>query len=126
MVFSSLLALITISLPFTLAGPFSRRTANTLAVSSHQEWYVSDPNAGNGVATTKYTCMNGPASSFPPIDSWISFNKMWDLQMKYLAGNTNSAQSNSYIQQAILEVASISYIDPRIILATILKEVSLY
>jgi LysM repeat protein len=68
----------------------------------------------------------GPASAFPPVEKWIEFSALWDQnaptmkQSNLWPGNTE--EQNQIIHEAIIQVASESSIDQRLILAVIMQE----
>jgi LysM repeat protein len=74
------------------------------------------PPGGNG-----YVNYYGPASNYPPMDQWASYDSLWSFNKSLMAGNDNSNEIN-LIGQAIQAVSSQYLIDPRVILCIIMQE----
>jgi hypothetical protein len=119
----------TTAAPYTSTTTFLTARDGTGSVTSTAglAWY--DANLSDGTSgrsnPSLYTCFSGPASNFPARSSWISFNAMWALQTQdALTPIGDSAAEQQAIYNAILNVSSNAKIDPRVILAVIIDEVS--
>lgn len=91
-------------------------------------WYSSSLNNGAAAKSdpSSYTCYSGPASNFPPMSSWTSFNAMWSIMAAdALTPIGDSPKEQKLMLQAIKTVSKQAKVDPRIILAVIVGEVSL-
>ena len=94
---------------------------NTVALS----FYDPDPTnstAGNSNAST-YTCYSGPASNFPAMSQWMSFNAMFATAQQYSLSVLDSTAQITDMYAAILNVSAQAKVDARVILAVIIKEV---
>lgn len=95
----------------TSAGGLSWYSANTAEGTTGQ----SDPSS--------YTCYSGPASNFPAMDTWISFENMWALQVAdALTPIGDTAIEQAAILHGIQKISASSLVDPRVILAVIVDE----
>lgn len=72
---------------------------------------------------SEYTCYSGPASNFPAVDTWISFEAMWALiSADALAPIGDTAEQIADLYTAITDISVVSQVDARVILATIIDE----
>jgi hypothetical protein len=102
--------------------------AATSAVTSKsgRSWYTPSFKVGNSGRSdpSLYTCYSGPASNFPSMDQWMSFQSMWKLMARDALtpiGDTEKEQSQ--MLSAIKTVSKQAKVDARVILAVIIGEV---
>lgn len=111
----------------SLESPLLERRQGTGAVTSAAglKFYQSNFATGtSGYANPgTYTCFSGPASKFPAISNWISFNKMYAL-LKSVAlipiGDTQAQAQDIY--NGIVSISQAAKVDARVILAVIVLE----
>lgn len=89
---------------------------------------------GNPTVSNTYTYYRGPASSFPAESTWISFDRLWTENMEIIRNScvwngwaiNNEERYINWMKGSIWSVAEKSGVDQRVILATIIQEVSLF
>ena len=131
--------------PICLAVPFTtHRGYSTLTTELHedlqQEWYsnyngteeittistkqtkVDVPEAPSD-PTAVYSCVGPKAEDFPGKDEWLNFTQLWNINEPVIETANEGNEYNEYLKTAILEVASESKIDARLILSIIMQEV---
>lgn len=87
-------------------------------------WFQADSSVGGQASATEYHCYQGVLSSYPGIDRWLPFEKLWhDTQDSISKQNGGDQNLVGYIHDAILKVSSESKVDARLILATVMQEV---
>ena len=64
-------------------------------------------------------------NDYPSIADWLSFDKMWEINLPHITSVNSQAGSNlpSLIHDAIQKVSQDSKVDARLILAVVLQEV---
>ena len=64
-------------------------------------------------------------NDYPSITEWLSFDKMWEINLPHITSVNSQAGSNfpSLIHDAIQKVSQDSKVDARLILAVVLQEV---
>lgn len=94
-------------------------------VVSGTAWYSSNLNAGSTAVQSGYKCYGGIPSAYPKFSQWLSFNKLWSNNLADITNNNGgNTQIVGWIKSSILSVAQASNVDPRMILAIVLQEVS--
>jgi glucan 1,3-beta-glucosidase len=92
---------------------------------SGQSWYdpiFSDGNSGYN-DPQYYYCFRGPAANFPPIQNWMNFNTMFNLNQQTSMVYEESGPIQGDIYNAIVQISKASLVDARLILAVIMQEV---
>lgn len=112
--------------------PSSAQVTNTTAFTTGGATHnsVNSMQDGIGAGQDKYTYYSGPASSFPPATTWISFENMWTSNLPSMqtscsalhAGEDNTIAQIADIYTAIQSRANASLVDHRFILAIVLQE----
>jgi len=87
---------------------------------------LNSGNAGYANPSTTYNCYSGPASNFPAMKQWMSFNNMWKLmQRDALTPIGDTVTEQAMMLKAIKQVSKQAKVDARVILAVIIGEVRL-
>ncbi|KAH3147357.1 hypothetical protein KXW18_005344 [Aspergillus fumigatus] len=112
-------------------GSGSRRrrssNANGAAVTGNGlNWYSSSLTSGAaGYQDPEYYyCFRGSAANFPPIQNWMGFTAMFDLNQQTSMALVESGPIQGAIWNAIVEVSAAAKVDPRLILAVVMQESS--
>jgi hypothetical protein len=80
------------------------------------------PAATQTAASGGFVAYSGPASNFPPVDQWKSFDDLWNQNVPQMKKAGNSDDENDQMKSDIQTVAKESGVDERAILATIMQE----
>ena len=64
---------------------------------------------------------SGSWDKFPPMKDWISFDDMWNRNLRFINMSKNTSEDTRRIKVAIEECAKIG-VDERVILAIIMQE----
>lgn len=91
--------------------PSSAEQASTDALEA-----PSDPSA-------VYSCIGPNAEDFPGQDEWLDFDQLWNINEPVITAANEGEEYNDDLKNAILEVASNSKVDARLILSIIMQEV---
>jgi glucan 1,3-beta-glucosidase len=106
-------------------GPNPTPGGGPFVTGAGVNWYdptFSDGN--NGYQDPQYYwCFRGPATNFPPIQNWMNFNTMFNLNQQTSMVYEESGPIQGDIYNAIVQVSKASLVDARLILAVIMQEV---
>ena len=103
----------------------TKTVSNSLAL----KWYEPDSTKGmttvQGDPSAFYNCAGPMMNDYPSITEWLSFDKMWEINLPHITSVNSQAGSNfpSLIHDAIQKVSQDSKVDARLILAVVLQEV---
>ncbi|KAJ4293175.1 hypothetical protein N0V90_008457 [Kalmusia sp. IMI 367209] len=94
-----------------------------------REWYSKYTQDGE-ISTKQvpsdpaavYSCAGPQPKTFPDKDQWLSFDELWEINEPVLTTANGGETYNDDLKTAILEVASSSKVDARLILAIIMQE----
>lgn len=111
-------------------------TAKQLRADLQGKWYSeadATTPAGQGASTGAltppsdpagfYSCVGPKASDFPGREKWLSFGQLWTINQPVITAVNGGGTYNDALKNAILEVASESKVDARLILVLIMQEV---
>ncbi|KAF2651104.1 hypothetical protein K491DRAFT_696708 [Lophiostoma macrostomum CBS 122681] len=137
-VISTIVLIIIIALAATLSRSKFKYTPSFAQVNSTAAFdsggatrkSVNDTEDGIGAGTDSYIYYHGNASNFPATTQWVSFSDMWTANLDTFKnscgwlhrGPNNTPEIITDIYNAIQDRANASYVDHRIILATIIQE----
>ena len=76
--------------------------------------------------TAVYSCVGSKAEDFPGMDKWLNFTQLWDINEPVIEAANEGDEYNDDLKYAILEVASESKVDARLILSIIMQEVCVF
>lgn len=76
--------------------------------------------------TAVYSCVGSKAEDFPGMDEWLNFTQLWDINEPVITAANEGDEYNNDLKNAILEVASESKVDARLILSIIMQEVCIF
>jgi len=103
----------------------TKTVSNSLAL----KWYELDPTKGlttvQGDPSAFYNCAGPMMNDYPSITEWLSFDKMWEINLPHITSVNSQAGPDfpSLIHDAIQKVSQDSKVDARLILAVVLQEV---
>lgn len=119
----------------------------TAASALHQHSNIEKRNGAGSVVTNKaalgyyrasattgtagvnppnqYTCYSGPASNFPLVKNWVTYDEMWTRASQYaLTPFNDTGAEQADMKNSINKISLQSKVDQRVILAVILDESS--
>lgn len=81
--------------------------------------------AGVPQAPTHYECVGPFMKDFPPVDKWVPFEKLWQINEDVIttANGQDGNKYNTIIKEKISEVAEETGVNAELILAMIMQEV---